>query len=334
MAKIYITRELPERALALLRRKNIDFTFNPKDAPPGEGTLKREVSSVDGLVCLLTEKVTSDVIETGKNLRVISNIAVGYDNIDLKSATERGIYVTNTPGVLTDTTADLAWALLMATARRIAEADAYLRSGKWKIQWNLMFMTGTDIFGQTLGIVGLGRIGQAVAQRARGFNMTVLYYDEKRSAELESKLGVNYADMDTILRESDFVTLHVPLSEKTRNLVSEKQLNLMKKTAILINTSRGPVVDEKSLYKALREGQIAAAGLDVFQNEPIEMSNPLLKLNNVVLLPHIGSATVETRTKMAILATENAIAALEGRIPPNLVNPDALKIRPPSSRQV
>jgi glyoxylate reductase len=273
------------------------------------------------------------VIEAGKSLRVISNIAVGYDNIDLNRATKRGIYVTNTPGVLTETTADLAWALLMAAARRIPEAESYLRSGSWKIQWNLMFMTGTDVHGKTLGIIGLGRIGQAVAQRARGFNMTMLYYDEKRNTELESKLGVKYADMDAIFRESDFVTLHVPLTEKTRNLVSGRQLNLMKKTAILINTSRGPVVDEKDLYKALKEGKIGGAGLDVFQREPIEMSNPLLKLNNVVLLPHIGSATVETRTKMAMVAVENAITALEGGIPMNLVNPDALEIRPPTSGQ-
>jgi glyoxylate reductase len=333
MTKVYMTRELPQQALALLRKKNIGYAFYARDEPPSETTLKREVSSVDGLVCLLTEKVTSDVIKAGKSLRVISNIAVGYDNIDLKSANERGIYVTNTPGVLTETTADLAWALLMATARRIAEADAYLRSGKWKIQWNLMFMTGTDVNGKTLGIIGLGRIGQAIAQRAKGFHMTVLYYDEKRNPELESKLGVKYTQMESIFSESDFVTLHVPLSEKTRNLVSEKQLNLMKKTAILVNTSRGPVVDETALYKALREGKIGGAGLDVFQKEPIEMSNPLLKLSNAVLLPHIGSASVETRTKMAVLAVENAIAALEGKIPPNLVNPDALKIRPPTSRQ-
>ena len=333
MAKVYITRELPQQALALFRKKNVDYIFNPRDEPPSEATLKREVSNVDGLVCLLTEKVTSDVIEAGKSLRVISNIAVGYDNIDLNRATKRGIYVTNTPGVLTETTADLAWALLMAAARRIPEAESYLRSGGWKIQWNLMFMTGTDVHGKTLGIIGLGRIGQAVAQRARGFNMTMLYYDEKRNTELESKLGVKYADMDAIFRESDFVTLHVPLTEKTRNLVSGRQLNLMKKTAILINTSRGPVVDEKDLYKALKEGKIGGAGLDVFQREPIEMSNPLLKLNNVVLLPHIGSATVETRTKMAMVAVENAITALEGGIPPNLVNPDALEIRPPTSGQ-
>jgi len=330
MTKVYITRKLPEQALSLLRKKNVDFSFNPRDAPLSESYLRLEVSSVDGLVCLLTEKVTSAVIEAGKSLRVISNIAVGYDNIDVKKATERGIYVTNTPGVLTETTADLTWALLMAVARRIAEADRYLRSGKWKIQWNLMFMTGTDVCDKTLGIMGLGRIGQAVARRAKGFNMKILYYDEKRSPELESELGVKYVDADTVFRESDFVTVHVPLTERTRNFVGEKQLNLMKKTAILVNTSRGPVVDEKALYKALKEGKIGGAGLDVFQKEPIEMSNPLLKLHNTVLLPHIGSATVETRTKMAVLAVENATATLEGKVPPNLVNPDVLKIRPPT----
>jgi len=332
MVSVYTTRKLPEQAIALLRKKNVEFSFNPKDAPPSESSLKREVSSVDGLVCLLTEKITPAVIESGKSLKVISNIAVGYDNIDVKKATEKGIYVTNTPGVLTETTADLAWALLMAVARRIAEADRYLRSGKWKIQWNLMFMTGTDVYGKTLGIMGLGRIGQAIARRAKGFNMKILYYDEKRSPELESELGVKYADVDTVFRESDFVTVHVPLTEKTCNFVGEKQLNLMKKTAILVNTSRGPVVDEKALYKALNEGKIGGAGLDVFQKEPIEMSNPLLKLNNAVLLPHIGSASVETRTKMAVMAVENAAAALEGKVPPNLVNLDVLKIRPPTSK--
>nr|MDO8133017.1 D-glycerate dehydrogenase [Candidatus Njordarchaeum guaymaensis] len=332
MVSVYTTRKLPEQAIALLRKKNVEFSFNPKDAPPSESSLKREVSSVDGLVCLLTEKITPAVIESGKSLKVISNIAVGYDNIDVKKATEKGIYVTNTPGVLTETTADLAWALLMAVARRIAEADRYLRSGKWKIQWNLMFMTGTDVYGKTLGIMGLGRIGQAIARRAKGFNMKILYYDEKRSPELESELGVKYADVDTVFRESDFVTVHVPLTEKTCNFVGEKQLNLMKKTAILVNTSRGPVVDEKALYKALNEGKIGGAGLDVFQKEPIEMSNPLLKLNNAVLLPHIGSASVETRTKMAVMAVENATAALEGKVPPNLVNLDVLKIRPPTSK--
>nr|MDO8099050.1 D-glycerate dehydrogenase [Candidatus Njordarchaeota archaeon] len=332
MASIYITRKLPEQALVLLRKKNIEFHFNPRDAPPSVSSLKREISSVDGLVCLLTEKITSTVIDAGKDLRVISNVAVGFDNIDVKKATEKGIYVTNTPGVLTETTADLAWALLMAVARRIAEADSYLRSGKWKIQWNLMFMTGTDVYGKTLGIMGLGRIGQAIARRAKGFNMEILYYDEERNPKLESELGVKYADVDTVFRESDFVTVHVPLTEKTRDFVGEKQLNLMKKTAILVNTSRGPVVDENALYKALKEGRIAGAGLDVYQKEPIEMSNPLIKLNNTVLLPHIGSASVETRTKMAVMAIENAIAALEGKVPPNLANPEVLKIRPPTSK--
>jgi len=332
MAKVYITRRLPEQALALLQGKDVEFSFNPRDAPLSESSLKREVSRVDGLVCLLTEKITRAVIDSGESLKVISNIAVGYDNIDVKKATEKGIYVTNTPGVLTETTADLAWALLMAVARRIAEADRYLRSGKWKIQWNLMFMTGTDIYGKTLGIMGLGRIGQAIARRAKGFNMRILYYDEKRSPELESELGVKFADVDAVFRESDFVTVHVPLTEKTRNFVGEKQLNLMKKTAILVNTSRGPVVDEKALYKALKMGKIGGAGLDVFQKEPIEMSNPLVKLNNVVLLPHIGSASTETRTKMAVMAVENATAALEGKVPPNLVNLDVLKIRPPTSK--
>lgn len=332
MAKIYLTRRLPDRALTLLQKENIEFGFNPKDEPPSEASLKHEIANVDGLICLLTEKITPGIIEAGKKLRVVANIAVGFDNIDVRKATEKGIYVTNTPGVLTETTADLAWSLLMATARRISEADRYVRAGKWKIQWNLMFMAGQDVYGKTLGILGLGRIGQAVARRSKGFNMRILYYDEKRTPELESELGVEYADMETVLRESDFITVHVPLTETTRNLIGEKQLNLMKKTAILVNTSRGPVVDEYALYKALKEERIAGAGLDVFKIEPIEMSNPLLTLDNIVLLPHIGSASVETRTKMAVVAVENAIATLKGKVPPNLVNPEVLQVRPATLR--
>jgi glyoxylate reductase len=324
--RVYVTRKtLPDQALSILQKKNIASTFNSKDEPPSEGTIKRGIATADGLVCLLTDKITSEIIDRAENLRVISNIAVGYDNIDVKKASERGIYVTNTPGVLTETTADLAWGLMMAVARRIAEADRYLRAGKWKIQWNLMFMTGQDIHGKTLGLVGLGRIGQAMARRAKGFDMTILYYDELRNTELETKMGLTYASMETVFKESDIVSVHVPLTEKTRNLVSEKYLNVMKRTAILVNTSRGPVVDEAALYSALREGKIAGAGLDVFQKEPILMSNPLLKLDNIVLVPHIGSASVETRTKMAVMAVENAVAVLEDGIPPNLVNPEVLR---------
>jgi glyoxylate reductase len=330
MVRVYITRKLPDQALNLLKEKNIDFTFNSKEEPPGEASLKREVSDVDGLLCLLTEKITQGVIDAGEKLKVIANIAVGYDNIDVKRATEKGIYVTNTPGVLTETTADLAWALLMAVARRIVEADKFLRAGRWKIQWNLMFMTGLDIHGKTLGILGLGRIGQSMARRARGFDMRILYYDENRNTQAESDLGVEYAGIESVLRESDFVTIHVPLTDKTRNFLGDKQFAMMKKTAILINTSRGPVIDEPALYRALKDKKIAGAGLDVYQTEPIEKSSPLLKLDNVVLLPHIGSASTETRTKMAIMAVENAIAALQGNVPENLVNPDVLKARTPT----
>jgi glyoxylate reductase len=331
MPSVYLTRRLPEQALDLLRRNGVDFGFNPKDEPPSERSLIREVSNVDGLLCLLTEKITSDIVDAGKKLKVIANIAVGYDNVDLKRATEKGIFVTNTPGVLTETTADLAWALLMASARRIVEADRFLRAGKWKIQWNLMFMTGLDINGKTLGILGLGRIGQALARRARGFNMRILYYDEKRNTDAEAEFGVKYTEMETLLKEADFISIHVPLSEKTRNMIGERQLAMMKRTAILVNTSRGPIVDEHALYDALKRGTIAGAGLDVFQKEPIERSNPLIKLDNVVLVPHIGSASVETRTRMAVMAVNNAISALKGEIPQNLVNPDVLKVRVPTA---
>lgn len=331
MTSVYITRKLPDQASDLLKKNDIHFTFNPKDEPPSEGSIRREISGMDGLICLLTERITPALIDADEKLKVIANIAVGFDNIDIKKATEKGIYVTNTPGVLTETTADLAWALLMATARRIAEADRFLRAGRWKIQWNLMFMTGLDIHGKTLGILGLGRIGQAVARRAEGFKMRVLYFDENRNTEAESDLGVEYADMETVLRESDFISVHVPLNEKTQHLIGERQFNLMKKTAILVNTSRGPVVDDSALCHALKEGRIAGAGLDVFPKEPIDRSNPLIKLDNTVLLPHIGSASIETRTRMAVMAVENAIAVLKGKVPPNLVNPEVLRIRPPTA---
>jgi glyoxylate reductase len=328
MVKVYLTRKLPDQAMTFLRREQIELSYNSKDEPPTEDSIKREIVNADGLVCLLTENITSEIIDTGKKLRVIANIAVGFDNVDIRKATERGIYVTNTPGVLTETTADLTWSLLMAVARRVVEADRYVRTGKWKIQWNLMFMTGQDVYGKTLGILGLGRIGQAVARRAKGFNMRVIYHDVHRLPELESELGVRFASMETVLKESDFITIHVPLTDKTRNLIGEKQLDLTKKAAILINTSRGPVIDNEALYRALKGGKLAGAGLDVFEKEPIEMSNPLLKLDNVVLLPHIGSASVETRTKMAVMAIENVVAVLKGKIPPNLVNPEVIKVRP------
>jgi len=327
--KVFVTRRLPEKAMKILESK-FDVKVWTEEMPPPKSVLIEEAKKVDGLICLLTEKIDAEVINAaGEQLWGISQVAVGYDNIDVEAATKRGIYVTNTPGVLTETTADFAFALLMAIARRVAEADRYVKAGKWKIPWNLMMMLGQDVWGKTIGIIGMGRIGSAVAKRAKGMNMKILYYDVCRNEKAEKELGAKYVDLETLLRESDFVTLHIPLLPSTYHLLNEERLKLMKKTACLINTSRGPVVDEKALYKALKEGWIWAAGLDVWEQEPTDLDNPLLKLENVTSSPHIASASYETRTKMAVMAVENMAAILEGRIPSNLVNREVLKVRPP-----
>jgi lactate dehydrogenase-like 2-hydroxyacid dehydrogenase len=251
-------------------------------------------------------------------VKVISNVGVGYDNINVPAANARGILVTNTPDVLTETTADLAWALLLAAARRIVEGHHYVHSGEWR-KWAIDLLVGRDVHHKTLGIFGLGRIGQAVARRARGFSMRLLYHDLQRAPEsVEKELGAEFVDKETLLRESDFVSLHVPLIDSTRKLIGEPELRMMRPTAILVNTSRGPVVDEAAVARALRERWITSAGLDVFEREP-QVNPELLQLENVVLAPHIGSASVETRRRMSMLAVENALAALQGRRPPNLV---------------
>ncbi len=327
--KIYVTRELPSEATKILEER-FDVEVWSGEIPPPKSLLMEKVKQADGLICLLTDSIDNDVINSaGPQLLGISQVAVGYDNIDVKAATEKGIYVTNTPGVLTETTADFAFTLLMAAARRVAEADRYIRAGKWKIPWGLMMMVGQDIWGKTIGIVGIGRIGSAMAERAKGFNMRILYYDIVRNEQLEEKLGAKYVDLETLLKESDFVTIHVPLMPSTHHLINEKTLRLMKRTACLINTSRGPVIDEKALYKALKEGWIWAAGLDVWEKEPVDLDNPMLKLDNLTAAPHIASASIATRTRMAVMAAENMITIQEGRIPPNLVNKEVLQVRPP-----
>jgi len=258
-------------------------------------------------------------------LRVISNMAVGYDNIDIPEATRRGILVGNTPGVLTETTADFTFALLLAAARRVVEADVFTRTGQWKT-WGPMVMLGQDIHHATLGIVGLGRIGAEVAKRAKGFGMKVLYYDQQRWREEERQLDVEYVpELSALLSRSDFISLHLPLSPQTYHLIGSAEFALMKPTAILVNTSRGPVVDQKALYEALKSRQISAAAIDVTEVEPIPPDDPLLTLDNLVITPHIASASVTTRTKMATMAAENLIAGLNGQIPPNCVNPEAIK---------
>ncbi len=323
MAKVYVTRPLAEEALQAVRAEAEMSLWEDPDLPPPREVLLREVRAVDGLLCLLTDTVDEQVMAAGEGLRVISNCAVGYDNIDLAGATARSIMVCNTPGVLTETTADLAWALLMAAARRIVNADAYLRAGKWK-SWSPQLMLGQDIGGATLGIVGFGRIGQAVARRAKGFDMRLLYTDVSPKPEAEAEVGAEFVDLPTLLKAADFVSIHTPLTEETHHLIGAEELALMKPSAILVNTARGPVVDGAALAEALREEGIFAAGLDVFEREPIGPDDPLLELDNVVLLPHIGSASVATRTRMANMAAANLIAGIKGQRPPNLVNPEVL----------
>ena len=324
--KIYVTRELPERGLNIIKQ-HFETEVWPEYAPPPKKTIIEKAKNVDALATLLSDKIDAEVYNAAPKLKIVSQLAVGFDNIDLAEATKRGIYVTNTPEVLTDTTADFAWALLMAVARRVVEADKYVRTGQWKVGWHPAMLTGRDVFGTTIGIVGAGRIGYAMAKRALGFDMKVLFYDVISRPEIE-KLGAKKVDLTTLLRESDFVTIHVPLMKETHHFINEEKLRLMKKTAYIINNSRGPVVDEKALHMALKEGWIAGAGLDVFEQEPTPMDNPLLKLENVVVAPHISSASLETRSKMSEMVAGNLVNFFQGKQPPNLVNPDVMKVRP------
>jgi len=325
--KVYVTRELPERGLRIIK-KYFDTEVWTEYAPPPKKVIIEKAKNVDALVPLLSDKIDAEVFDAAPKLKIVAQLAVGFDNIDLQEATRRGIYVTNTPEVLTDTTADFAWALLMAVARRVAEADKYVRTGQWKVGWHPSMMQGRDVYGATIGIVGAGRIGYAVAKRATGFSMKILFYDVVPRPEIEKDFGAKKVDLETLFRESDFVSIHVPLMKETYHLVNAEKLKLMKKTAYLINNSRGPVVDEKALYEALKDGRIAGAALDVFEQEPTPMDNPLLKLDNVVVAPHISSASYETRSRMAEMVAENLVAFFEGKKPPNLINPDVQKIRP------
>jgi glyoxylate reductase len=319
--RVYVTRRLPAPAMERLAEAADVATWPDDDYPPPRDVLVREAAASDGLVALVTDRIDGALLDAAPRLRVVSNVAVGYDNIDVPAATARGVVVTNTPGVLTETTADFAFALLLAAARRVAEADRFTRAGRWT-SWGPLFFAGLDVHGRTLGLVGLGRIGTAVARRARGFAMPVVYYSRTRKPEVERELGLEYATLDELLPRADFVSIHVPLSAQTRHLIGAPQLRLMKPTAILVNTSRGAVVDQRALYDALVRRQIWAAGLDVFEEEPIAPDDPLLALENVVVAPHIGSATVETRTQMALMAVENCLAVLEDRPPPHPVNPE------------
>ncbi|UCH31200.1 MAG: D-glycerate dehydrogenase [Candidatus Bathyarchaeota archaeon] len=329
--KVYVTRKLPERGLRIIRN-HFDIEIWPEYAPPPRKVILEKASEVDGLTTLLSDTIDSEVFDAGSNLKIISQYAVGFDNISVDEATKRGIYVTNTPGVLTETTADYAWALLMAVARRVVEADKYVRTGKWRVGWHPTMLQGRDINGATLGIIGLGRIGSGIARRARGFDMKIIYHDVNRRQDLEEKLDIKFAEIDALLREADFVTINVPLLKQTFHLINEERLRLMKKTGILINNARGKVIDENALYKALVEGWIAGAGLDVFEQEPTLQNNPLLTLDNVVVAPHISSASYETRSRMAEMVAENLVAFFEGRTPPNLVNKEVINIKLPGWR--
>jgi len=321
---VLVTRRLPAPAMERIGQRCDVTLYDGPGAMPRDELLK-EVSGKVGAVTLLTDKVDDEFMDAaGPQLVIVANYAVGFDNIDVPACTARGVMASNTPDVLTETTADTAWALMMAAARRVPEGDRFLRARTPWI-WGPLMMLGQDVHHQTMGIVGFGRIGHALARRARGFGMRVVYFDVYRpSPELEAELGAEYRDLDDLLAESDFVSLHVNLTEETRHLMNAERLGRMKPTAVLVNTSRGPVIDEAALAEALRDGVIFAAGLDVFEKEP-EVHPALLELENAVVIPHLGSATVDTRIAMGLLAADNLIAALDGERPPTLLNPDLLK---------
>lgn len=317
--KIFITRKIPEEGLEILRKEH-EIEVNPHDRVLTKKEIIDGLKGKDGLICLLADQIDAEIINSNPKLKMIANYAVGFDNIDIKAATKRGIPVSNTPGVLTEATAEMAWALLFSVSRRIVEADKFSRDGRFK-GWTPMLMLGQDISGKTLGVVGTGRIGTAFALKSKGFNMKVLYFNRSKNERLESELNAKKVDLNKLLTESDFVSLHVPLTESTYHLISEKQFKMMKKNAVLVNTSRGPVIDEKALIKALKNKWIFGAGLDVYENEPV-IPEELKELDNVVLQPHSASATYSSRSGMAILAAKNMIAGLRGKKPPNCVNPE------------
>ncbi|HXR32634.1 MAG TPA: D-glycerate dehydrogenase [Verrucomicrobiae bacterium] len=322
--RVYCSHELFEEARQILDATCEVEYWTQADRPPREELLRR-VKDKEGLVCLLTEKVDEGLLRAASKLRIAANIAVGFDNIDVTACSKRGVVATNTPGVLDETTADFAWTLLMAVARRLGEGEQLARSGSWK-GWNLDQLCGADIWGKTLGIVGFGRIGRAVARRALGFNMKVNYTDAVRAPEeVEEPVNATFQDMNTLLAEADFISLHVPLLPETQGLFDAPKFFRMKRTAFLINTSRGPVVDEAALVAALESKRIAGAALDVYENEPF--IHPGLKRPNVVLAPHLASASLETRTKMAVMAANNVVSLFQGQMPPNMVNPSVLKKR-------
>ncbi len=324
--RIFLTRRIPGRGIKRLQ-ESFDVDIWESEQPPTKAEIVGRAKGCYGLVTLLSDKIDRTIIGALPSLRIIAQYAVGYDNIDLAEATRRKVVVTNTPDVLTEATADLTWALIMSTARRVTEADRYVREGKWQVAWGPELLLGADVFGKTLGIIGMGRIGSAVARRAEGFGMKILYNSHSitdYTKRVDETLGATRSELKALLKGSDFVTIHVPLTDKTRNLISHDEFRLMKPTAVLVNTSRGPVVNEQALYESLSRKEIFAAGLDVFEIEPTPKTNPLLTLDNAILLPHIGSATTGTRSKMGEMCVDNILALRRGERPANIVNPQAM----------
>lgn len=321
--KIFVTRKFPGEGIdILLKAEQMDVKIWDGPGPILQEELLAAIRDVQGIVSTSVDVIDANVMNASPDLKVISNYAVGYDNIDIPEATRRGIMVTNTPGVLTDAVADLTVLLILGIARRVTEAERYIRTGQWKL-WYPDVLLGQEIAGSTLGLVGFGRIGQAVAKRVQGFDMNIVYTEVDRILEAEKEYNAQYVDMEKLLQMSDFVSIHVPLIPATRKLMGEKEFKMMKPTAYLINTSRGPVVDEAALYEALSAGEIAGAGLDVFEHEPLPADSPLLRMDKVVLMPHLGSATHKTRGLMGVIAVKNMVAAMSGKRPPNLVNLEA-----------
>ncbi|HMK42579.1 MAG TPA: D-glycerate dehydrogenase [Dissulfurispiraceae bacterium] len=320
---VFITRMIPEKAISYLREQCI-VDVNPDDRPLTRDELLKNTAGRHAVMTMLTDAVDAVFFEAvGPQCRIVANYAVGYNNMDIPAATERGVFLSNTPDVLTDATADMAWALILATARRVVEGDAVVRKGRFS-GWSPLFMLGVEVTGKTLGIIGAGRIGQATAKRAQGFNMRVLYTANSPKREFEAAAGARFVDLDTLLRESDFISLHVPLTSKTKHIIGAPEFGIMKKSAILVNTARGPVVDEKALVTALVEGRIRGAGLDVYEQEPLVEAG-LRDLPNVVLAPHLGSSTLETRERMGMMAADNILRALAGEVPPQCLNPGAAR---------
>jgi glyoxylate reductase len=321
--RVLVTQQISDESLASLKER-FQVESNQKDVPVSAAQLLRKIKDKDAAITLITDVISDKVLAGAPRLKVVSNVAVGYNNFDVAAATRRGVMLTNTPGAMDDTTADFAWCLILATARRLTEADRLVRSGKWR-RWRFMEFLGHDIYGKTIGICGFGRIGRGVARRAMGFGMKVLYTSRSRADDAdELEFGASYVDKETLLRESDVVSLHVPLFAETRHYIGAAELALMKRTAVLVNAARGPVVDEKALVRALKAGRIAGAGLDVYEDEP-NLAPGLTKLPNTVLAPHMASASVETRLRMSNMAVANCIAGLSGERPPNLLNPDVLR---------